>query len=510
MITKATRRAGQVTAPGSIRCAVYTRKSVSDKFEKNVTTLEAQRDAGEAYIRSQQAKDWVALPQQYDDDGCTGANMDRPAFRRLLQDVENGQVDIVVIHRFDRLSRSQKDFIWIIDFFTKHSIQFVSVSETIDTSTGIGECMLTMLIAFSQLERRVIAERTKQKILATRKRGHWTGGHTPLGYDLVERRLVVNETEADAVRELFELFLEHQSILGVTREMNDRGHRTKRGRAFDRGRVRTMLQSPVYAGKMRAGDEVVEGEHEAIVDQESWDRVQAALDGSGGAAKPKRKSNRLLAGLLRCARCGSAMTPTHTTKGKTRYSYYTCQKSDKQGVSACPGSRVAAAEIERIVAGQIQRIGENPALARETARAADRQVTLDRDETRARVAALAQQRADLERERRATLDSLTRNGTDTRPLHEALGEISAKLHRVEAEASECQAQLATLEGIDVTDDEVREVLRAFGPVWKELFPAEKAKIAQALLEAVTYAPDSDEVEIEFRPEAVALIGEEER
>lgn len=229
----------------ALRCAVYTRKSVNDRFEQNVTTLEAQRDSGEAYVRSKRSLGWELLPRHYDDDGCTGANMSRPAFQQLLADVKAGTIDVVVVHRFDRLSRSQKDFLWIIEYFDDNDVQFVSVNETIDTSTGIGECMLTMLIAFSQLERRTIADRTRQKILATRKRGHWTGGYTPLGYDLADRRLIVNESEAAVVREAFDLFLEKRSIIGTVRELNERGRRSKRGREFDRGALRTMLQSPL-------------------------------------------------------------------------------------------------------------------------------------------------------------------------------------------------------------------------------------------------------------------------
>lgn len=260
---------------------------------------------------------------------------------------------------------------------------------------------------------------------------------------------------------------------------------------------------------MRAGGEVVEGVHDAIVDTATWDKAQERL-ATVKRQRPKRKSDRLLAGLLRCARCGRVMMPTHTSKRNRRYTYYLCATAEKKGAKACPGARVAAGDIETAVLDQIRQIGENPALARETACEAKERLTAERDETRARVRALAQQRADLERERQGVIDRLDRNGTDPRPLHEVLGEITAKLARVETEEREAEEQIQALGATAILDDSVAEALRTFGPVWSELFPKEQAKIAHALVESVTYDPDGDEVEIDFRPAAVALIGEKNR
>lgn len=492
--------------PRQIRAAIYCRKSVSDKYEKNVTSLEAQRDAGASYIRSKRTLGWTVVPTEYHDDGCTGANMNRPAFRQLVADIEAGCIDAVVIHRFDRLSRSQKDFLWIIDFFEKHGVQFVSVNETIDTSTGVGECMLTMLIAFAQLERRTIAERTAQKIRAARERGHWTGGARVLGYDLIDTKLVVNQKEAAIVKRAFERFVETKRILTTAQSLNDEGHRTHKGRKFDRGFVRRLLRRPLYGGLVQAGDKVVPGQHEAIVSRETWDRAQELLDDAKRPERAKKPSGRLLARLLHCGRCGSPMRATATKKGATAYGYYVCLNVATRGATACPGSRVNAADVERLVFDEVRKIGQNPELVAETAKAVQSEKDVRLGDLRQDLARLEKKRTALLRQRTKLVEEASGDGPGARPLRETIGEIAIKEDEVDAKIAAATGEIQALQGSEPQGDEIREALRAFGPVWHELFPPERVRIAELLIERVEYDPDGDGVEIELRREAVAVLG----
>src|SRR5690554_280558 len=216
-------------SPPTLRCAIYTRKSTEDGLEQEFNSLDAQRDAGEAYIASQKSEGWVCLPDKYDDGGFTGGNMDRPALQRLLADIEAGKVDCIVVYKVDRLSRSLIDFSKIMDVLERHKVSFVSVTQQFNTSTSMGRLMLNVLLSFAQFEREMISERTRDKIAATRRKGKWTGGCPMLNYDVVEGggRLRVNEDEAARVRDIFDLYLDRQSLLATSTELEARGWTTK-------------------------------------------------------------------------------------------------------------------------------------------------------------------------------------------------------------------------------------------------------------------------------------------
>ncbi len=210
-----------------IRCAIYTRKSSEEGLEMEFNSLDAQREACEAYVASQKAEGWIALPDQYDDGGFSGGTLERPALKRLMGDIENGRIDVVVVYKIDRLSRSLMDFAKLVEVFDRHSVTFVSVTQQFNTTTSMGRLTLNILLSFAQFEREVIGERIRDKFAASRKKGMWMGGHPPLGYDVVERKLVVNDTEAALVRHIFERFLQVGSATLLMNELNAAGHRTK-------------------------------------------------------------------------------------------------------------------------------------------------------------------------------------------------------------------------------------------------------------------------------------------
>jgi site-specific DNA recombinase len=268
-----------------VRCAIYTRKSTEEGLEQEFNSLDAQRESGEAFVRSQAGEGWSVLPERYDDGGFTGGNMDRPALRRLMADIEAGKVDCVVVYKVDRLSRSLLDFARMMQTFEQQRVSFVSVTQQFNPATSMGRLVLNVLLSFAQFEREIIAERTRDKIAATRRKGKWAGGRPLLGYDVDPRgnRLLVNADEAERVREIFRLYLEHEALLPVVQELERRGWTNKRwltkkgpekgGRPFTKTALHRLLTNVAYTGKTRYKNEVHDGEHPAIVDPAVFQRV---------------------------------------------------------------------------------------------------------------------------------------------------------------------------------------------------------------------------------------------
>jgi site-specific DNA recombinase len=315
------RKSNSTTAasvPG-VRFAIYTRKSTEEGLEQEFNSLDAQRESAEAYIKSQQHEGWTCLPDRYDDGGFTGGNMDRPALRRLMADIEAGRVDCVVVYKVDRLSRSLLDFAQLMGKFDKHQIAFVSVTQQFNTTNSMGRLMLNVLLSFAQFERELISERTRDKIAATRRKGKWCGGLPPLGYDVVDTKLVLNQTEAEQVRAIFDLYVQHEGLIGVVHELDARGWRTKQwttkkgtskgGRPYDKNVLYGMLRNVAYLGKLKYKSEVHEGEHEPIISRDVWNRVQSLLhrNGSNGGALIRNRFGAILKGLLYCKSCNCSL-----------------------------------------------------------------------------------------------------------------------------------------------------------------------------------------------------------
>lgn len=304
-----------------VRCALYTRQSVTDAKEE-FSSLDAQREAAEAYVLSQRARGWRALPDRYDDAGLSGATADRPALKRLEEDVEAGRVDCVVVYKIDRLSRSIADFVNLMAKFDKHGVAFAAVTQQFDTSTPVGRLTLNLLTCFAQFERETIAERTRDKIHAARRRGRWTGGPPPLGYDVAPEggRIVVNETEAKLVRRIFALHAECETVTRTVEAMNRRGWKTKswttragrehQGGSWTKCSLGKLLKNPIYVGRVGLKGEDFEGAHPAIVKPEVFAHSQELLDRAShkpGKRRGGRQGTSLLSGLLRCGPCNATM-----------------------------------------------------------------------------------------------------------------------------------------------------------------------------------------------------------
>jgi len=351
-----------------IRCAVYTRKSTEENLDTEFNSLDAQREAAEAYIASQREQGWVTLPTHYDDGGFSGGSMERPGLQRLLEDVGAGRVDCVVVYKVDRLSRSLLDFAKIIEAFDRKGVSFVSVTQQFNTTTSMGRLTLNILLSFAQFEREIIAERIRDKVASARRKGKYMGGMPPLGYDVdrANRRLVVNPTEAELVRRVFRRFVQIGSTTELAKELNAQGFTTKTW-TTQKGRVRTgspwnkahiyrMLHNPLYLGEVPHNGDRYPGEQEAIVPRELWESAQAILaeNYDTRSARTRTKTTAMLRGILRCGHCGCSMGPTFTKKPGRVYRYYLCVQASKKGHSSCPTRMLPAGEIEGTVLAQLR------------------------------------------------------------------------------------------------------------------------------------------------------------
>jgi site-specific DNA recombinase len=356
-----------------LRCAVYTRKSSEEGLGQEFNSLDAQREACEAYVASQKPEGWVLILDHYDDGGFSGGTLERPGLKRLLADIELGKVDVVVVYKIDRLSRSLMDFAKLVEAFERNNVTFVSVTQSFNTTTSMGRLTLNILLSFAQFEREVIGERIRDKFAASRKKGMWMGGFVPLGYRVENRKLVVDEQEAATVRMIFERFVKTGSATVLTRQLNAEGVTTRSGRPIDKGFLYKTLNNQVYAGMAVHKGAAYPGEHEAIVSRELWDKVHAILQESPRtrANKTRRSEPALLRGLL-FGPSGLAMTPAHTRRKGKLYRYYVTTSVLKIGPETCPVRRIAAAEIEHAVIDQLRGLLRAPELVVRTWLAAKR------------------------------------------------------------------------------------------------------------------------------------------
>ena len=483
----------------TVRCAVYTRKSTDEGLDQAFNSLDAQREAGEAFVASRKHEGWVWLPDRYDDGGYSGGNVERPALKRLMADIQAERIDAVVCYKVDRLSRSLLDFTRLIEVFDRHRVMFISVTQPINTADSGGRLMLNVLLSFAQFEREMIADRTRDKVSAARRKGKWTGGFQVLGYDVHPDggRLVVNEDEAAIVRQIFALYLDLGSIQAVTEELNRRNWRTKswttkkgafhEGVPFTKNTVNHMLANPIYVGRTRLHGESFEGEHDAIVDQDLFDRVQrqTAAQARTGGAVAKNRYGHLLRGLLHCAACGCAMTPSATRKGRRVYRYYVCNHATKTGWDSCPYPSLPAKTIEAAVVERIKGIGQDPGLVA---------ATLDgvKQLQRERQPQLVAERRHLDRE----LSRLRSTGRIED--QEQIGRFEARLHEVDAE-------LAFLRATTIDRRDLSRALAAFDEVWECLLPQEQARILILLIARIDFDGQRETAAITFKPTGIKSL-----
>jgi site-specific DNA recombinase len=356
-----------------LRCAVYTRKSSEEGLEQEFNSLDAQREACEAYVASQRAEGWLLVNDRYDDGGFSGGTLERPALKRLMADIEAKRVDIVVVYKIDRLSRSLMDFAKLVEVFDRTAVTFVSVTQSFNTTTSMGRLTLNILLSFAQFEREVIGERIRDKFAASRRKGMWMGGFVPLGYRVVDRKLVINEAEAEIVRSVFRRFRKLGSGTKLAQELATQNVRNRYGKLIDKGAIYKLLNNRVYIGEAVHKGIAYPGEHKPIIERSLWDEVHDLLKESPRKRTARNRSGRapaLLKGLI-FGPGGVPMTPTHTRKGGKLYRYYVASSVLRSGVpNSCPIRRIPAIEIEAAVIGQIRLMVQAPEVVVATWRAA--------------------------------------------------------------------------------------------------------------------------------------------
>jgi site-specific DNA recombinase len=371
-MAEANRNGAAAPRAARVRCAIYTRKSSEEGLEQEFNSLDAQREACEAFIKSQKHQGWSALATLYDDPAYSGGTMDRPALQRLLSDIAAGRIDAVVVYKVDRLTRSLADFAKIVEALDAKSVSFVSVTQAFNTTTSMGRLTLNVLLSFAQFEREVTGERIRDKIAASKRKGMWMGGLPSLGYDVKDRKLVVNQAEAEAVRHIFRRYLALGSVRALKEELAAGGIASKRriaadgtpygAKPFSRGALYLMLQNRIYRGEIVHKGTAYRGEHSAIVDEALWAEVQRTLqDHRVERPATAMKSEALLAGVLFDAE-GEPMTPTHAVKKGTRYRYYVSRRlivgtADK---STGDGQRIPADNLEALVIRRMRSFIEDP------------------------------------------------------------------------------------------------------------------------------------------------------
>ncbi len=346
--------------PKTQRCAIYTRVSTDQGLEQEFNSLHAQREAAQAYIKSQAHEGWKLIRDHYDDGGFSGGSMERPALQKLLIDIKERRIDIVVVYKVDRLTRSLTDFAKLVELFDEHGVSFVSVTQSFNTTTSMGRLTLNVLLSFAQFEREVTGERIRDKIAASKKKGIWVGGVAPLGYEVRDKKLIINEDEARTVRMIFERYLALGSLPALQRELRGQGIVTRKrtlssgkvigGVQLTNGPLAYMLRNRLYLGEINHRDKSYPGEHQPIIEQALFDQVQAKLDENlRGRRLKNERSQALLLGRLYDDR-GNRMTPTYAIKKRVRYRYYvSCVLAQGRKDEAGSVSRVAASEIETIV-----------------------------------------------------------------------------------------------------------------------------------------------------------------
>ncbi len=413
-----------------LRCAIYTRKSNEEGLEQEFNSLDAQRDVCEKFVQSQRGEGWVTIPDHYDDGGFTGGNTNRPALQKLFEDIKTGMIDVIVVYKIDRLSRSLLDFLQMVKLFDSHNVSFVSITQQINTSTPAGRLMINVLMSFAEYEREVTGERIRDKIAASKKKGMWMGGTPPLGYDIDNRKLIINEDEAEIVRMIFGEFIRHESATTVSSHLQRKGAKSKswtsrRGKTItggelNKGNVYRILSNPVYIGKISHKKTLYDGEHQPIIAQETWDAVQAIMDKNSGGVRRKRvltKSTHMLRGIIFDCE-NNALTPSTTKNrhGRT-YRYYVSTKAIKNGYGEAALASVPATQVENMVVAQIRQMLASPE-------------TVFKTYQRARAQAI---------------------------------------------------------GIDVED--VRAAFAEFNTLWDQLFPAEQNRLVRLLIERIEVSPE---------------------
>ena len=501
----------------SIRCAIYTRKSTEEGLEQEFNSLDAQRDAGEAYIASQRHAGWMPITEHYDDGGFSGGSMHRPALQRLLADITAGKIDCVLVHRVDRLSRSLLDFAKMMEIFDKHQVAFVSITQQFNSATSMGRLVLNVLLSFAQFEREIISERTRDKIAAARRKGIWCGGMPVLGYDVdAHGKLIINEGEAEQVRMLFALYVQHGSLRRVLQETDRLGWRTKcwqthqgdqrGGRPFTKSTLHQLLTNVTYLGKVRYKHEVHAGEHQPIIDNDIWDQVQHLLRHNGrGEPHSHHQSDALLKGLLFCRLCRHAMTRP-TASSVARSIITTSALRGRNWGAPLPVQTAPSRQDGKRRARTTAHPARHPGQWHDDLQHAQPLVSDRLTELAAEKAILDQELAKWKKDMRCLARHLASGKNGDVTAISRLADLQEQVLGGERRATELTEAMVALSRQHVTQEELARVADLLDGAWESLSRSDQVRILRHLLERIDC--QAGNITVTFNAAGIKALGEE--
>lgn len=483
----------------SIPVAIYARKSTDALLEREVHSLSVQRESAESFIQSQQHRGWKCLDEHFDDNNISGATLDRPALKRLKRLIIQGQIKVVVINRLDRISRSLSQFLELTEFFDQHGVSLVSVTQNFNTGDSMGRLMVQVIMSFAEFERSLIRDRVKERMQTAKRKGRFTGGHPILGYNIKPegRALEVDEMEATRVREIFKIYLNLESVKDTANELKKRDWKnklwvTRAGKAiggspFSTTGLHNLLRNPLYIGKVKAEDELIDGQHEPIVDIKLFNKVQRKLSSNcmHQGNRKRNTSSSLLKGLLVCKCCNAPFTPNYTKKRNRTYRYYTCHRKRTEGANTCPSPNLPAGEIENLVTKQLFTIGSNKDLQESVY-----------SQLKSLVSEKSAYHSQEQKVARQQLDRINRELKTSRGLEAPLSLI----RHLELKQNEAESVLEEKHRKPIKlpkKAQVANTLREIQSLWPSFTPEERCLFVRSLLQRVDYDAECGKITLHF-------------
>lgn len=507
------------TSTKIIKCAIYTRKSTDENLNTDFNSLDSQREYCQSFIKSREGEGWKLHPEEYNDPGFTGGNINRPGLRKLLYDARNKKFQVVVCYKYDRLSRNTKDFLHILEIFDQNQVAFVSVTQPIDTTSSVGRLMRSILMDFSQFEREMISERTRDKMAAMAKRGKWIGSNPILGYNYNpdKKLLEVNPSEAKRVKEIFAIYLKEKSLRISAQTANNKGYRMKSwiarnsnikkgGAKFNKTNLLRILTNPVFLGKIRYKGQLYKGEHSPIIDEKLFNNVSKILDANNNGAvfQPKRKEvghNFLLQGIIRCGTCGYAMAPNYAYSRGRKFFYYKCVSVSKMDPSACEVKSISAKEIDRFVLERLSFLAQNQSVVENIVSQSQASIDSTLPLKLKKKSHLMAELGRIQREASNLVRVLAEEGLASQRkgfIMDELDKLNVRQEEIKGMTENTAKDIQALEERKVEASVIRNNLHNFTQVFHRLQPKEKRELVRLFVKEAVFDKAKGKIDLNLR------------
>jgi site-specific DNA recombinase len=486
-----------------MKCGIYTRVSTDTQSEIKFNSCESQKEQILAFIKTQTD---MEPTKYYEDAGYSGSNLNRPGLQNILHDISKGVIDSVLVYKIDRLTRSPKDFYHLMEEFDKYGVSFISTTQRFDTSTATGRLIRNIMLDFAQFEREMTVERTKDKMYQRARKGLWNGGIPPFGYVREDKKLIINKSEAECVREAFEAFIQTRSLASVRKLINSK-YQTRAGKKFSKSSIFVMLRNPAYSGKMKYGSEQFDGEHEAIIPEGKFLKAQSLMKESEPRTETKINREYLLTGLIRCQECGSIMTPTYTKKTKTDglaeyVYYYRCTKTYQDSWHACSIKSVNAERMEKWVLEKLQAVASDDGLIRKTVERINQEEGEKVRELKADDSRLAERLTALEKQSKNLVTALAEGGMRFTQIQAKLEEMEASQKVIQYDREEIRTRIDRENLIRYDSELVIKNLRDMTGRFDSAPDIEKKSLLQLSVKEIKYGREEIAIDLLYLPAIV--------